>query len=91
MDILINYNVSENVVAFITELMKSKPVDRMTTMAFFRSWASLQDSAPVLGGLDSFKDIVKNGLDGRSAIECFATESRKFIPFSIPQSNLEDN
>ena len=34
MDILINYNVSENVVAFITELMKSKPVDRMTDYGF---------------------------------------------------------
>lgn len=76
-DILINYNVSDNGVAFITELMKSKPSDRMTvTMALLHPWVSIHKSTPALGDLDSFKDNVKNGRDGRSAIEDFATKSR---------------
>ncbi len=91
-DILINYNVSDNGVSFITKLMKSKPSDRMTvTMALLHSWVSIQESTPALGDLDSSKNNGKNGLDGRSAMRGLATQSRKIILVSISKSYLEVN
>lgn len=61
------------------------------TMALLHSWVSIQESTPALGGLDSFKDNLENGLEcSRSAIEGSATETRKCIPVRIPR-NLEGN
>ena len=72
-DILNNYNVSEDGVSFITEMMKSNPVDRMTvTTALIHSWISNIECMPACGDPD-----------GKSADEIFATKSRKCIlPFS---------
>ena len=74
-DILNDYNVSEDGVSFITEMMKSNPVDRMTvTTALCHSWVANKKATPTLGDLD---DI--------SANEDPATESRKSIPVSLPK------
>lgn len=62
-------------------MIKSHPADRMTaTTALLHSWVSNQESTPSFGGFDA-----------KSTNECSATKSRKYIPVSIPKSNLEDN
>ena len=80
-DILVKQSVSADGISFISDTMKSHPADRMTvTMALLHSWVSNQECTPTFGDLD-----------GKSANEGSATESRKCIPVSIPMSNLEDN
>ena len=91
-DILIEHKVSEDGASLISEMMKPSPMDRITVpMALLHSWVSIQEPIPALGYLDSSKDNVKDGLDGKSADEGSATESRKCNSVSIPKSNLEDN
>ncbi len=80
-DILIKHSVSKDGISLISKMMKSNPADRMTvTAALLHSWVSNQESTPSFGDFDT-----------KSANECSATKSRKYIPASIPKSNLEDN
>ena len=87
-DVLTDHSVNEDGVSFITKMMKSNPVDRMTvTTALLHSWVSIQERTLHLGDRNSFNDNPEDKLDGNSANEGSATESCK----CISKSNLEDN
>lgn len=89
LDILIKHYVSEDGVSLTSGMMKSNPADRIrVTMALLHSWLSTQESTPIPGNLDSFKDNIEDELDNKSAKEGSITESCKCILINIPNNNV---
>lgn len=74
-DILINHEVSDNGLSFITGIVKATPADRSTVaIALHYSWVFTRNSTPAVGDHDSLQDSVEDEFEGISSNASSATE-----------------